>query len=1613
MSIQTNLSVSPYFDQHSDSSDYYRILFKPSTAVQTRELNELQQILQSQIEKFGDVVLKTGTLLEGCQATFNTELPFVKLKDITAKGSAVNLRRYVGLFARGDTNNVKARILDAIDGFEAQDPNLKTLYLNYIDSGTQGDAASFEENETLTIFSPDHRLYGVEVRNGSTAFSNGDSLVFLSAIEVQNTTGGSEFSNGVFEEGELITQATTNAQAEIVGVQSANSSLILRLKPLDVELAQGNVASWSFADNSDVEFAITSNTTNNEAVIRNIIGSGAAARFQTSPAGTIRDVITITRGGSGYTTPPFVTISRTIPTGDTNNYTALDLRAENFVDRVQIASEAEEGIESPTTGFGYSMSVTGGSIYQNGHFLRVSPQSIIVSKYSNVPNEVAVGFVTNESIANAAIDPSLNDNAAGSFNENAPGADRLVLRPRLAVREFRQLSGNTQFFPIFKFSEGQVFSQRNNVQFNKIADELARRTYEESGNYVLNTFDITTRSTLDIANSDSTFTYLIDPGLAYINGYRVETIRNFAKNVSKSTETTSVTSSLDVVYGNYVRVNEFAGFHAFTIGEQVELHSVAQNALSEDIGVVTDPDAKIGTARVRSVVHESGIQGTASAVYRVYLFSIEMESGQNFRNVRSVYSTDGVADVITELDASTATQVAVLKGTTKNSLVFSTRRPVKELSELEYQFRTKKTGVIVTQDGTISLANTAGAQWPYSGSLTTAQQNELIVIPEEDLISSVDATGDIVTSNNTTLTGSGTLFGAEIQVGDYIQVGPSTTVYITSISSATSAEYGPPGAISPNINAPTSFRKVYPKNVPLPIASRENITAEIQGTSLIIDADITIAAAETATVVYNQKVVNAEQTVNKPAERKVYVKIQANTHPNGVDGPWPLGVPDAFRLRAVYKGEDVTDQNITQSFFIDTNQNENYLGTSKLKLRSQAVNPIGPDDIILVEFDCYRASGEGVKTVQSYVIKDNLSLEELDEDIDNAVNTLEIPEFGSRRGYFDLRESLDFRPAVANTVAYATTPGAANTNPTISTSFFGDNLKFPVPEGDAFFNMDFYRSRTDIILLNASGEFEFVIGKELKVLNPNQFPLYKVNVPPYPSLPLNLSSAMKQINDRKVATGSFSNTRRDRFTIVSEQLSDQVQGYTMEEISSLEKRISVLEFFAQLSETEDQIKDLSIPSSIDSAIDRFKFGFFVDSFSNYNLSDLSSPEFNSLIYQFVLQPGSIGYNVPLRVAGGSLSALSGTKVSFPYESVSFLSQNFATTGPREIVQPPVDPVDPVEPRPVIPGPPPFTTRCVTTRNQTQNYTKVNSPSQYAAVSTVDAWPSTAVISSAVYTLAANTDADGQSITLSFDMGWGTTRLVIEQSRSPSAGFTRIFDTQSNLNQVQTLSLNERRTLRNSIIGDWNSPNFNDFSASNVDDPLYQSSSYPVGFLKWVGKIVIPYSVAGGRFIRVTAQKASPNFLYQICFPADEVADPIFGRGGSLFAISSPELTDSETVINLPPIDEGPRDECRVSTEALLLIRRGIIDDPCAPPKDEPEPIILPALPDPRDIEEPVATPIDTIDKGEPRIPEPDPPLIIDPVIIDVPRIEPIVFPPVNTTPITFGGFDFSGFQQLK
>ena len=66
MPQKTNLNVSPYFDDFEESKNYQKVLFKPGSPVQARELTTSQTILQNQIEKFGNHFFKEGAMVITC-----------------------------------------------------------------------------------------------------------------------------------------------------------------------------------------------------------------------------------------------------------------------------------------------------------------------------------------------------------------------------------------------------------------------------------------------------------------------------------------------------------------------------------------------------------------------------------------------------------------------------------------------------------------------------------------------------------------------------------------------------------------------------------------------------------------------------------------------------------------------------------------------------------------------------------------------------------------------------------------------------------------------------------------------------------------------------------------------------------------------------------------------------------------------------------------------------------------------------------------------------------------------------------------------------------------------------------------------------------------------------------------------------------------------------------------------------------------------------------------------------------------------------------------------------------------------------------------------------------
>ena len=81
-----DFNVSPYYDDFlvagSDGKKpqekYYRILFRPSVAIQAREMTQLQTTLQQQITNFGDHVFEEGAMVLPGGTALDLEYGFIK-----------------------------------------------------------------------------------------------------------------------------------------------------------------------------------------------------------------------------------------------------------------------------------------------------------------------------------------------------------------------------------------------------------------------------------------------------------------------------------------------------------------------------------------------------------------------------------------------------------------------------------------------------------------------------------------------------------------------------------------------------------------------------------------------------------------------------------------------------------------------------------------------------------------------------------------------------------------------------------------------------------------------------------------------------------------------------------------------------------------------------------------------------------------------------------------------------------------------------------------------------------------------------------------------------------------------------------------------------------------------------------------------------------------------------------------------------------------------------------------------------------------------------------------------------------------------------------------------
>jgi hypothetical protein len=161
--------------------------------------------------------------------------------------------------------------------------------------------------------------------------------------------------------------------------------------------------------------------------------------------------------------------------------------------------KADGVLDAITTAVRYS--VTSGIFFINGFFVYTEPQSVLLDTEGNSAS-YSVGFDIVESFVGADTDTDLLDPANGSSNYAAPGADRLSIELLLTKTSLTNTRPN--YIEIARVENGVITFEATRTVYAEIEKELARRTFDESGNYIVNSFDLSIKEHFTNAKGTAT-----------------------------------------------------------------------------------------------------------------------------------------------------------------------------------------------------------------------------------------------------------------------------------------------------------------------------------------------------------------------------------------------------------------------------------------------------------------------------------------------------------------------------------------------------------------------------------------------------------------------------------------------------------------------------------------------------------------------------------------------------------------------------------------------------------------------------------------------------------------------------------------------------------------------------------------------------------------------------------------------------------------------------------------------------------------------------------------------------------------------------------------------------
>ncbi len=315
------------------------------------------------------------------------------------------------------------------------------------------------------------------------------------------------------------------------------------------------------------------------------------------------------------------------PVGSGGNSSHL-LTAVNFISGSEFATGGVSFgtstltlVESSKTA--KTINVSAGIFYVDGFFVPVESQSFIPTRvvgstldsqfisnsapFSDLSTKIGY-FIIRDTVT-AQEDSTLTDPSIGSYNYNAPGADRYKIN--LVLGQSGITAESDDFLELLRIENGNITKKIEKITYAEIEKTLARRTYEESGSYVVKPFDVSVKDagvSLDVC---------FGSGKAYVFGHELE--NQYPQNVSIAkarTEKTETDVSFPYSIGNYIGISMSGTSLGITLAT-----NIAESSSASAVVKFKNSTGVVASGYVHGVIPRStGV--SYSRIADIYLYGI-------------------------------------------------------------------------------------------------------------------------------------------------------------------------------------------------------------------------------------------------------------------------------------------------------------------------------------------------------------------------------------------------------------------------------------------------------------------------------------------------------------------------------------------------------------------------------------------------------------------------------------------------------------------------------------------------------------------------------------------------------------------------------------------------------------------------------------------------------------------------------------------------------------------------------------------------------------------------------------------------------------------------------